>query len=368
MPNDPGPLPEKLNLVREGLGGKRSFVIAAIQQARQLRRESDRLGFISIFCGHINYLTLAVALQRICGGIVHLIIHGIDAWQPPNDPLVRPALKKLDGFIAVSHVTKTRFLGWSGLRFDQGVILPNCVNLDSFQPGPRPQTLVKRYGLEGRKILMTLGRLESAERYKGFDEIIELLPRLAGEFPGIAYLVCGDGPDRPRLMAKARLFGCAAFDANNSEQSKSDTGNGELSRPRVIFTGRVAESEKADHYRLADLYVMPSLGEGFGIVYLEALACGIPVIGSKADGSREALREGRLGTLVDPRDPHEIHDAIVHALNRSPDGQPNVERAALQYFSRERFRTRVYSIINAIVLPQSNAMASISMQTQGAGT
>jgi len=349
MPNDPGPLPEKLNLVRAGLAGKSGFVLAAIRKARELRRTSAGSEPISIFCGHINYLPLAIALRRICGGMVHLIIHGIEAWQPPKDPLARPALGRLDGFIAVSHVTKTRFLSWSGLRFDQGVILPNCVNLAAFHPGPRSEPLLKRYGLEGRKILMTLGRLESAERYKGFDEIIELLPRLSQEFPGIAYLVCGDGPDRPRLMAKARAFSCGVYNVDGEGPAEPATRE-HVSRPRVIFTGRVAESEKADHYRLADLYVMPSLGEGFGIVYLEALACGIPVIGSKADGSREALREGRLGSLVDPRDPDEIHDAIVHALNRSPDGPPNVEREALQYFSRERFRTRVHAIMNTISL------------------
>ena len=70
----------------------------------------------------------------------------------------------------------------------------------------------------------------------------------------------------------------------------------------VTFTSVVPEAEKADHYRLADAFVMPGRGEGFGIVYLEAMACGIPVLGSRLDAGREALRQGELGILVDPDD------------------------------------------------------------------
>ena len=72
---------------------------------------------------------------------------------------------------------------------------------------------------------------------------------------------------------------------------------------RVIFTGYIPESEKIAHYNLADVYVMPSTGEGFGIVLLEAVACGVPVVGSRVDGSREALLDGQLGRLVDPGNP-----------------------------------------------------------------
>ncbi len=101
-----------------------------------------------------------------------------------------------------------------------------------------------------------------------------MLPSLAERIPGIAYLIVGDGDDRARLEAKAACLGVA---------------------DRVVLAGFIPETAKADHYRLADAYVMPGWGEGFGIVYLEAMACGLPVLGSKLDGSREALREGDLG-------------------------------------------------------------------------
>lgn len=354
MPNDPGALPDTLDLVRDGLAGKRQFVAAAMRKAMELRRLNSSRDSVAIFCGHINYLRIAVALQRICGGTIHLILHGIEAWKPNHEAMIKRALRRLDGFIAVSNVTKERFLSWSGLRFDQGVILPNCVNLQALQPGPRCAELVEHYGLKGRKVLMTLGRLSPEEKYKGVDEIIELLPRLAQEFPGIAYLVCGEGLDRARLMAKARLAKLEVFGFTEDSTPPVEAGDGGSAAPRVIFTGLVAESEKADHYRLADIYVMPSSGEGFGIVFIEALACGVPVIGSKADGSREALREGKLGLLVDPRDPDEIYRAVIQGLTDLPGGKPGIEREDLEYFSEKCFTFRVHQIVDMIASAASN--------------
>ncbi len=107
---------------------------------------------------------------------------------------------------------------------------------------------------------------------------------------------------------------------------------------RIIFTGYIPESEKVAHYNLADAYVMPSMGEGFGIVLIEAAACGVPVVGSRADGSREALLDGRLGRLVDPRKPNELLQAIVHALEHTPS-RKRID--AVDVFSSHNFKARV---------------------------
>ena len=144
---------------------------------------------------------------------------------------------------------------------------------------------------------MTVGRLASQERYKGFDEVIEIMPELLKRFPTLKYLIVGDGPDRPRLEAKAGALGLSN---------------------KIIFTGYIPESEKVAHYNLADAYVMPSMGEGFGIVLIEAAACGVPVVGSRVDGSREALLDGRLGRLVDPKSPSELLQAVAIILEVSP--------------------------------------------------
>ena len=135
--------------------------------------------------------------------------------------------------------------------------------------------------------------------------------------------MCGDGLDRTRLERKTKALGLDGA---------------------VVFAGFIPEERKKDFYRLADAYVMPSRGEGFGIVILEALACGIPVVGSKLDGTREALKDGELGILVDPACQEEIQDAIARALAR-----PKQVLAGLEYFAEDRFRGRVAQLAIELV-------------------
>ena len=171
---------------------------------------------------------------------------------------------------------------------------------------------------------MTLGRLSAQEQYKGHDEILGVLPELATDIPNLSYLIVGDGDDRPRLERKAASLGIA---------------------DRVVFAGYIDESEKTDHYRLADAFVMPGRGEGFGIVYLEALACGIPVVASALDASREAVRDGALGEVVDPRDRKDLKRGIQAALgveHSVPDG--------LAYFSFEAFTQRWHDLVDRVFL------------------
>ena len=324
------PLPPKLTYATSALGGKSYFMREVIRAARQLCANGKNSSPI-IICGHINLLPAALLARKICSGPIYLIVHGIEAWKPLRNPILNISVKHIDDFIAVSTVTRHRFLRWSGLRQDQGMILPDCVDLSIFTPGPKSMTLMKRYGLENRTVLLTLGRLATEERYKGIDEVLEILPSLTQAIPNIAYLIVGDGSDRARLEQKARELGLG---------------------DRVIFAGRISEEEKRDHYRLADAYVMPSSGEGFGIVYLEALACGIPVIGSKIDGSRDALRNGRLGILVNPTDPAELRAAILQTL-AAKDGGAKDRQNGVEYFSADRFQERVFDIIDAIIAAPS---------------
>jgi glycosyltransferase involved in cell wall biosynthesis len=163
---------------------------------------------------------------------------------------------------------------------------------------------------------MTTGRLESTERYKGVDEVILALPRLLARVPTLKYLIVGAGSDHARLNALVESLGLSAH---------------------VVFTGRISEDEKVAHYNLADAYVMPSTGEGFGIVLIEAAACGVPVIGSLADGSQEALLGGRLGRLIDPKDRDTLVQAVTEALEVPARGR----NPLIEHFSEARFRERV---------------------------
>jgi glycosyltransferase involved in cell wall biosynthesis len=112
---------------------------------------------------------------------------------------------------------------------------------------------------------------------------------------------------------------------------------------RVILAGYVPEEEKADHFRLADRFVLPSEGEGFGLVLLESLACGTPVIASNVDGGREAVAGGRFGMLVDPTNDSDLIEAI-----QTPPSPPPAS-AVRNHFGPARYRTRVHRTLSTIL-------------------
>ena len=301
------PQPPKVRFLADAARGKVGY-IRAVWSA--MRRES----FDLIVCGHVNLLPLA----RTLGQAPALVLHGIEAWK--RNRLASRLVHGVRAVISVSELTRDRFVNWSGYA-GPSFILPNAVRLERYGVRDRRADLIGRYGLEGKRVLLTLGRIAREERSKGFDEVLEVLPSLLETDPDLIYLIAGRGNDVARLEAKARELGVAS---------------------RVVFTGFVAEEEKADLYSLADVYVMPSRGEGFGFVLLEAMACGVPVIGSRHDGGREALAQGALGQLVDPSSAAEIRMAILEALqNRTRDIPPG-----LAAFSYEAFEQRVHWVVD----------------------
>jgi glycosyltransferase involved in cell wall biosynthesis len=333
VPSPPGALPAKLEFVTAASAGKVRFV-------RECARIAARTRFDLVIAGHVNLLSIASLVGKLQGAPVALVIHGIDAWTPRSSPVANFFARRVGTVIAVSRLTQERFREWSGARGARHV-LPNCVDLAAFGPGPRPRDLARSLGLDDAPTIMTLGRMSELERYKGFDEVIGALPRLIRRFPRLRYLACGDGPDRARLEARVH-----ELDLDE----------------HVVFAGFVPEARKADFYRLADAYVMPSRGEGFGIVFLEAAACGLPLVGSKADGSREALLDGRLGRLVDPDDQDEIEAAVVEALAAPKRVLPD-----LAYFSSANFAERAAAIVREIAHAPYGLATSARTQASRAG-
>ena len=365
-----GPWPDKLDWRAHAVGGKFCYLWEIL---RLLARPGSQARPDLVVCGHLNLLPLASLAARRWRVPLWQILHGIEAWQPPSRRVTRRALRYIDRLIVVSQCTHDRFVAWSGLNSVPWVLLPNCVDLAAYGPGPKLSDLLSRYRLHGAKVIMTLGRLSSAERYKGFDEVLEVMPQLTKQTPNLCYLICGDGDDRPRLVAKARALGCEVVEVSHSasngegpdatlsaqrggrgaggevgEVPKSDpsrsqpsTLNHQPTTPRVVFTGQIPEAEKADHFRLADAFVMIGRGEGFGIVYLEALACGIPVVASTADASREAVRDGELGELANPDDPADIVRALDAVLKRPRGDAPT----GLKHFTFGKFQERCTALL-----------------------
>ncbi len=309
-------LPEKLTYVTTGLHGKHKYIMAVL---RVLHENPD---FDLIVCGHINLLPIAYLVGAWIKRPVLLFAYGIDVWQPTKSKVINNLVKNITHFVSISDVTKDRFMGWAKYDSKKCSIIPNAIHMENYGLGEKNRALLSQYGLSGSPVLMTLGQLSKYDRDKGFDSILDLLPELIQEIPNIKYLIVGKGDDIERLENKAISLGVG---------------------DHVVFTGFVSESEKADYYRLADAFVMPSYGEGFGFVFLEALACGVPVVASKVDGGREAVRHGMLGTLVDPHNSESIKIGILYALK-----QPKRIPQALEYFSYPNFEHRVHQLVSKL--------------------
>lgn len=316
MARDAEPLPPRVTHVSRSAGNKIRFVAAA------LRAGIARPKFDLIICGHINLLPVASAAAALARARVILVVYGMEAWKP-RSKATHLLLSHVFGVISISSVTIERLQRWANLTRHRTFLLPNAVDLARYVPGPKNEQLISRWSLRGRRVLLTVGRMDAAEQAKGFDEILDILPRLIGEAPDLVYVAVGEGSDRARLQAKAAALGL---------------------KGHSVFPGYVSESEKLEYYRLADVFVMPSRLEGFGYVFLEAMAAGLPVIASKVDGSREAVRDGKLGALVDPDKPEELLAAIRSALTR-----PHVpSRSELDFFSSESFVRRCHAILDSL--------------------
>jgi len=213
--------------------------------------------------------------------------------------LKRRVFRQAEKVFPVSAYTGRAVLEETGADADRVVVVHNGVNPGIFRPTAVSPADAARYRPGGKRLLLTVTRLY---RYKGVDRMLEALPAVTQAVPEVRYLVVGEGPDLPRLQHLA-----------------ADMGLGD----RVSFLGRRTVEEIVRLYNLADLFVLltreePPDVEGFGLVFLEAAACGLPSVGGRSGGIPEAVEEGRTGWLVDPQDPRAIAATVVGLL-QSPD-------------------------------------------------
>lgn len=306
-------VPDKLVFDLSATGGARAYVRALL---RHLRSSGP---FDLIYCAHINLVPLAWLASMILRKPWVLCIYGVEGWKKTGRNLPDLLAGKADHYLPLSQLTLDRFRKIWPVDPALCTVMHNAIHLEQFAPGPKDPVLSKELGIAGRTVLMTFGRMDPTEQAKGFDRMIRAIPRLIDKIPDVVYLICGKGDDRPHL-----------------ERIAAETGVID----RVVFAGSIPEERKADYYRLADVYAMPSHGEGFGFVFLEAMACGIPAVASDIDGGREAVREGEIGWLVDPHDQDSIIAGIMSALEagrRVPEG--------LAHFSYPKFRARLQAAL-----------------------
>jgi phosphatidylinositol alpha-1,6-mannosyltransferase len=308
------PMPARLDYRREASGGVVAFARAVSLEMLWGPRPD------LIYCAHINLAPVAMAMRIRWRAPVLLGLYGVECWQPTGRRIADRAARSFDQFYAISRITRSRFSSWSGVSEDRIHLLPNAIHLESYGVAPASEDVCRRFGLIGRTVILTLGRIVSEERAKGFDEVIGALSELRTRIPNILYVIAGDGSYRSALEDKVRGLGL---------------------EKQVVFTGKVSEADKVELYRAAHAYVMPSRGEGFGFVFLEAMACGTPCVASSADGSSDAVRDGTLGSMIDPGDQNALVAATVAAVAKKKEVP-----AGLEYFGFPSFRRRVHNMLD----------------------
>jgi glycosyltransferase involved in cell wall biosynthesis len=278
-----------------------------------------------IILTHLNLGPVAYWLARLAGTRYWSVAHGVEAWKLKRRAQIL-ALRAADRILAVSSYTRERIIHERSLNPDQVRILPNTIQASAFQPAPKPETLLKRHGIAPqKKVILTVARLADSEQYKGYDQILRALPKVLSAVPESHYVLVGEGGDRGRVEKLIESLGVRAY---------------------VTLAGSVPQRELVDYYNLCDLFAMPSKGEGFGIVFLEALACGKPVLAGNVDGSSEPLQHGRLGVLIDPENVNQIADSLIAILTKTYPlpvlYQPEeLRRTAINAFGFERFSAEV---------------------------
>lgn len=264
-----------------------------------------------ILLSHIHLINIVYFIKKIHPHKrIYLLAHGIEVWKKLSDSKLK-MLNQLDKIICVSHFTADKIMEMHHISADHIEVLNNCLDPFYYLPTQfeKPQRLLNRYHLNRENlVLFSLSRLSSSEKYKGYDHTIELLPQLLEKYPNLVYLLGGK------------------WDAVEKKRLEDLIVTNQL-QDHIRMVGFIDEAELTEHFLLSDLFILPSKKEGFGIVFIEALASGLRVIAGNKDGSVDALQNGALGALVDPDDQQGILSSISILLKHS---QNENEKMTLQ--------------------------------------
>ncbi len=283
-----------------------------------------------VILSHINLLIFGWLVKKVSPSTeIILLAHGIEVWRELRS-WKKHFLRKDCRIWAVSSYT-------AGVLKERHDIPPERIQvlnngLDPFFSVPeikeRPDQLVYKHGiLKSDPILFTLTRIASTEGYKGYDLVLEVLPEIIRVHPTLLYFIAGQADPEEQLRLEVMI------EALNLENN-------------VVLLGYIPEDKVSKYYQLSDVFIMPSRKEGFGLVFIEAAACGTRVIAGNQDGSSDALLQGRLGTLINPQDKTGIRNAIIKSLSDSDtDGSRLIQRTCLKHFSYQAYRERVRKLI-----------------------
>jgi phosphatidyl-myo-inositol dimannoside synthase len=251
-----------------------------------------------IICAHVGLAPAARLIQRITRIPYWLILYGIEVWGDLSPAKVK-ALRGAERYLTITRFTLDAMAAKHELKEPRASILPPTL------PKPRaqsPDAKVLPRKDSPRPTVLTVGRIAASERYKGHDAILDVWPDVLRRVRHGVYLIVGDGDDRARLESRVREMGVT---------------------DSVQFAGSVSPEELDACYDRCSIFAMPARteldartprGEGFGMVFLEAMAHGKPVVGPRTGAPTEFIRSGEHGLLVDPANSGEVAGALIELL------------------------------------------------------
>ncbi len=250
-----------------------------------------------ILIGHrANYARLASWANLLFKTPYDIIVYGGEILLPGRKRSIEKGFKRVRKIITISHFTKKKLIE-IGIPKKKIVVIHPGIDPIKFNPGLDPSPIKKKYNLESKRVVLTVSHLV---KRKGHYNVLKALPQVLEKVPNLIYLIVGKGEEKEKLREIAK------------DLKLED---------KVIFAGEILEEELPLYDAACDLFIMPSYEikeegdvEGFGIVFLEANACGKPVIGGRSGGVTDAVIDGETGLLVDPLNINQIAEALIKLL------------------------------------------------------
>jgi phosphatidylinositol alpha-1,6-mannosyltransferase len=300
-----------------GCDGRTSrFVSAAVRAAAS----GDAQTIVVALHLHLAPAALAFTTR---GAPLTTVLHGVEAWKPLTW-MQRAAVDRAEQLIAVSAHSRDRFRA-ANPQF--------AGRVDVCHLGVEDQPAATGAG-ERRPTALIVGRMASDERYKGHDILLEAWPEIVRAVPGATLRVVGDGDDRSRLEHKAAVLGVGG---------------------QVVFVGRVDDATLEREYQRCTAFVMPSSGEGFGVVFVEAMRAGRACIGARG-AAAEIIDDGVTGLVIDPADGKGLARCVIRLLDdpaaadcMGARGRARFLREFTEAHFRERFTALVQPRLAALV-------------------
>jgi len=307
---------------------KFAFVAAALRAGRSLRGGGPR----AVLAFHPNLGPPASWVASLSSGAkLAIVSHGVDAWHPLTRSR-RRALLGADLALAPSEFTCEQLHIVQGVSRERIRRLPWALPPEFISNISAAKTVAPPAVSPGGRTILAVARWAASEGYKGADELIRAVAQIRQAIPELQLELAGDGDDLPRLRELAKSCGAA--------------GN-------VHFMGELSNEELAECYSRAEIFALPSSGEGFGFVFLEAMALGKPVVAAAAGGATDVVRHDVNGLLVPPGDLPQLVSALERMLGdeklRQRLGKRGQEMAFAD-FSFSKFTGRVEDLLRELGL------------------